>query len=358
MPDPLLDDAPKMLTSMAVAVARFDALVDAARHLEAVGLDRAWATELRGRDVFVRAQHMANHTSRIGVGTGIAYAFTRHPMLVAATAVEAQAATGGRFTIGLGAGTPHTRGEFGLTFDHPALRLAEYVAVIRAALEAEGTLEFHGRFYDVSMPGFAFGHDEAVLSSVQIYGAALNPLALKALARVCDGIALHPFGHWPQYLDDVVLASVEQGSEAGSRQPRLAAWYISCALEDADQARDLARAQLALYAAQPGFSAYMDHTPWASVAASIRDNAGLGAGVRPWLDIGRQYVPDEMLDGLAAAGTPADVQRKVAVKEVELAARGVHELVLQVPGVALPAGETLSAVLTLGIAVSKTSSSA
>ena len=341
-----------MQRSLAVAVSSFSALGDAARHLEAMNLDRVWATELRSRDALMRAMHMAACTSRIAVGTGIAYAFTRHPVAMAAAAVEGQAACGGRLVVGIGAGTPHTRGEFGIDFDHPAARLGEYTELIRAALRAKGGLEFHGRFYDVSMPGFRFGHDDSVPGSVRIYGAALNSHALTVLAKSCDGIALHPFGHWPDYLDDVVLPAVAEGAAASGR-PDLAAWCIACAMEDADRARGLAKAQIALYAAQPGFTAFLDRTPWGAVGARLREEARLGSGVRPWLSLGGRLVPDEMLDGLAIAGTPEDVAKRIAVKEHELAARGVAELTLQIPGVALPDEQALSMISELGLAAKR-----
>ncbi|MGH3245310.1 MAG: hypothetical protein ACRDOI_03740 [Trebonia sp.] len=40
-----------------------------------------------------------------------------------------------RLTVGLGAGTAQVRSEFGINFDHPASRLAEYLTVLRAAVD-------------------------------------------------------------------------------------------------------------------------------------------------------------------------------------------------------------------------------
>jgi alkanesulfonate monooxygenase SsuD/methylene tetrahydromethanopterin reductase-like flavin-dependent oxidoreductase (luciferase family) len=330
-----------MKRSVALAVPSFDALARAGAAGERAGLHRAWTTELRARDAVVRAQHVAARTSTLRVGTGIAYAFTRHPLAMAAAAVEAGAATGGRLTVGVGAGTPHTRGEFGIAFDHPAPRLAEYLRLMRAAIDADGHLEFHGRFYRVRMPGFRFGQPAGLLRSLRLYGAALLPTALRALAGACDGIALHPFGHVDGYLDEVVLPVLRRAAGAADRPPpRIAAWMIACALDDADEARALARAQISLYAAQPGFAGYFDHTPWAAPAARIRAEVRLAAGAQPWREIGLRLVPDAMLDGLAAAGTPTAVAEAVAAKEAALGRRGVDELTLQVPGVALPQART------------------
>ncbi|MBZ5739559.1 LLM class flavin-dependent oxidoreductase [Nocardioides mangrovi] len=327
--------------SVALAVSAFPTLADAGTRAERAGFDRAWTTELRSRDAVARAQHVGSHTSSLLVGTGIAYAFTRHPMAMVAAAVEASAAVGGRLTLGIGAGTDHTRGEFGIEFDHPATRLAEYLAVMRAALDSDGGLEHHGRFYDVSMPGFAFGHPRELLDGVRLYAAALMPTALRLLSREADGIALHPFGHVERYLDQVVLpVSEEAAGSVGRTGPSIAAWMVSCALEDGEEARALARAQIALYAAQPGFAAFFEHTPWAGCAASVRARVDLVRGRVPWRELGSELVPDEMLDGLAAAGTPEEVVEAVVAKERQLSRQGVDELTLQVPGIALPAERT------------------
>lgn len=335
--------------SLALAVASFEALEAAATACESANFDRAWTTELRSRDAVVRAQHVATHTKGLLVGTGIAYAFTRHPMAMVAAAVEGAAATGGRLTIGVGAGTAHTRGEFGLTFDHPAARLAEYVAVMRAAVDADGSLDFHGRFYDVTMPGFTFGHPRPVLDAVRFYGAALMPTALKAVAGSCDGIALHPFGHLQSYLDDVVLPA----AAAGARSPVVAAWMIACALTDADEARRLAKAQIALYAAQPGFAGFFGHTAWSVQAAAVREQAQLSAGRRQWAEIGERLIPEEMLDDLAAAGDPDFVAGRVRAKEHQLERQGIDELTLQIPGVALAAERTDEVLATLTTALAR-----
>jgi alkanesulfonate monooxygenase SsuD/methylene tetrahydromethanopterin reductase-like flavin-dependent oxidoreductase (luciferase family) len=343
-----------MKRSVAAAVASFAQLAPAAQELESAGFDRVWATELKGRDVVVRALHIAGATNRLQVGTGIAYAFTRHPLAMAAAAVEGQAATAGRFTVGVGAGTTHTRSEFGLEFDHPAPRLAEYVNLMRQSIDADGTLEFHGRFYDVSMPGFRFGHPREVLDSVRLYGAALNPLTLSAMSRVCDGLALHPFGHWTSHLQDVVLPCVASGGRENPRgTPDIAAWIIACAMPDADQARAFARAQIALYAAQPGFATFFESTPWAADAGTIRDRARLVAGRTDWAALGIELVPDSMLEGLAIAGEPDEVAERVSGREKELADAGVDELTLQIPGVALPAEISGDALSALAAAVSR-----
>jgi alkanesulfonate monooxygenase SsuD/methylene tetrahydromethanopterin reductase-like flavin-dependent oxidoreductase (luciferase family) len=51
-----------------------------------------------------QATHLAAITERIGVGTGIAWAFTRSPFILAISALDVDEFSGGRFRLGLGAG--------------------------------------------------------------------------------------------------------------------------------------------------------------------------------------------------------------------------------------------------------------
>ena len=80
-----------MKRSLVLSVQSFDVLAPAARAAEKAGLDRVWVTETPGRDVITRAVHVARETETIAVGTGIAYAFTRHPIAMASAAIEAGA---------------------------------------------------------------------------------------------------------------------------------------------------------------------------------------------------------------------------------------------------------------------------
>ena len=74
-----------------------------AREAEAAGIDCVWTPELF-RSSVTQATWIAAATERIGVGTGIAWAFTRSPFILAVTALDLDEMSGGRFRLGLGAG--------------------------------------------------------------------------------------------------------------------------------------------------------------------------------------------------------------------------------------------------------------
>ena len=78
-------------------------LADFARAAERAGIARLWAPELY-RSATVPLAVAAAATERIELGTGIALAFTRSPMVTALEALDLDELSGGRFVLGLGAG--------------------------------------------------------------------------------------------------------------------------------------------------------------------------------------------------------------------------------------------------------------
>jgi Luciferase-like monooxygenase len=75
------------------------------RLAEAAGFEAAWSGEFLHRSGIVSAAAMAAVTTRIGVGTSIAYAVGRSPLVLANDARFLDEMSDGRFTLGLGTGT-------------------------------------------------------------------------------------------------------------------------------------------------------------------------------------------------------------------------------------------------------------
>lgn len=322
-----------MKRSIVFAVPDFLPLLDVAREAEAAGFDRIWTTEDPGRDAIVRALTVALSTSRIGIGTGIAYAFTRSPLALAATAADVALASGGRFALGLGAGTQGMRTRwYGITdFDHAASRVEEYTEILRKAWSAERSYRHEGRFYTGS-----YGELNGVRPQVPIWGSGINSTMLRIAARSCDGVAVHPLGAHLRYLDAVVLPAMAEGTAAAAgRTPELALWRMTAVDDDGDRARDRARRSLAFYFSTPSYAAAADETGWGAVAGAIRDMyRDRGSD---WDSISR-LVPDEMVAAFCLAGTADEVIADWRALEAEYAARGVSETVFQTVG-AGPPGE-------------------
>ena len=105
-----------------------------ARAAEDAGIARLWAAELY-RSATIPLAIAAGATRRIELATGIALAFTRSPMVTALEALDLDDASGGRFTLGLGAGVRRLNASGpGAPDAPPVRRMRERVAAVRPGL--------------------------------------------------------------------------------------------------------------------------------------------------------------------------------------------------------------------------------
>ena len=136
-------------------------ILDFTRHAEAAGIDSAWAADhLYGNEPSKPAEGiheawalmcgLAAATDRIRLGHLVNCVSFRSPGLLAKMAVTADEISGGRFTLGLGAGwhDPEYKA-FGYPIDHRVSRFAEALEIIVPLLRAE-TVTFEGRYHSVS----------------------------------------------------------------------------------------------------------------------------------------------------------------------------------------------------------------
>lgn len=79
-----------------------DGVVDFAKRIEEMGYSALWLPEAGGRDPFVLAARLLDHTDRLIVATGIANVYARDPMAMKAAQYTLAEQSGGRFLLGLG----------------------------------------------------------------------------------------------------------------------------------------------------------------------------------------------------------------------------------------------------------------
>jgi len=105
---------------------------DYARKVEALGFDCLWSSETQ-HDPFLPLAVAATATTTIKLGTAIAVAFPRSPMVLAHLAWDLQKASGGRFILGLGTQVKgHNERRFSVKFESPGPKLREVVQALRA----------------------------------------------------------------------------------------------------------------------------------------------------------------------------------------------------------------------------------
>jgi probable F420-dependent oxidoreductase len=289
--------------------------VEAARIAEDAGLESVWTTEFPDRSATISLAAVAQATQRVTVGSAIAYAFGRSPLVLAAEARDLDELSQGRLILGLGTGTARMQRDWhGLDGKHSAPRMEELVPLVRRLLSLhEGPLDHQGRFYRSVVKPTA-----PVLpplrTDLPIYLAGVNPRMIEAAGAVGDGLVGHPL-FTPEYTREVVRPALARGAErAGRGAPIPIAGYVTCFVnEDSERARQIARTVVAFNASVSTYRPVLSHHGFDSVADTIReawerrDLAAMGAAV-----------PDEMLDTIALAGTPDEVRARFAERRTGL----------------------------------------
>ena len=273
----------------------------AARHAEARGFDSVWVTEFFNQHGFVRLAAVAQATTRVKLGTAIAYAFMRTPLLASAAAMDIDELSGGRVILGLGSGTRsmNERWYSMPASDPPAPRMREAVLLVRAAIAAQkgGGLRFDGTYYHIDIPQYA--RPGALRLEIPIYIAAVNRGMIRAAAAVADGLVGHPI-FTRKYIAEKVLPEL-----AGSKCAL--APYVLCAInDDVDQARRDVRAQIAFYYSTKLYHTVLDVHGWRDVGETIAD-----AFKRGDFAAMTAAVPDALVDEIAIACRPDEARDRL-----------------------------------------------
>src|SRR4051794_34263015 len=117
---------------------RVDTMVRLARQADERGLARVGVAEAWGHDATIVLAEMAAQTSRIELGTGVLSVWGRTPATLALAAAGLQRISDGRFSLGLGAGSPPlTEGLHGVPWERPVARVREALIGVRALLAGD-----------------------------------------------------------------------------------------------------------------------------------------------------------------------------------------------------------------------------
>jgi probable F420-dependent oxidoreductase len=281
---------------------------------EAAGFDGAWSGEFLNRSAVVSVAAMAAATSRIGVGTAIAYAVGRSPLVLANDARFLDELSEGRFTLGLGTGTRGMMvGWHGVTDpDGPATRMEELIPLLRRLWHLhEEPVQHDGRFYSCNITPTA-DIQPPFRPEIPIYTAGVNARMIEVAGRVSDGLICHPT-ITDRYLEEVARPAIDKGAAVTGRQASAVALkgvIITAISDDAAQARREAAAQIAFYVAPKAYAPVMEASGFAAEGVAIQ--AAFRAGDH---DAMVAAVPDRMIDEMAACGDVAEVRQRVAVLE-------------------------------------------
>ena len=275
---------------------------DTARAQETAGYDGTWTAEM-GHDPFLPILPAAAATGRIQLGTGIAVAFARSPMTVAYTANDLQAASGGRFILGLGSQVKaHVEKRFSMPWSHPAARMREFVLALRAIWAAWDTgsrLDFRGDFYTHTLMTPFFSPGPNPHGPPKVFVAAVGERMAEVAGEVADGLLVHPFTTL-RYLREVTIPAVEAGLARAGRSR--ADFELSCPLFVVldDQGAAFVRQQIAFYGSTPAYKPVLDLHGWGDLQPRLNTLSKQGA----WAEMAT-LVDDEVVDAFAIV-SPAD----------------------------------------------------
>lgn len=205
------------------------------------GYDSVTALAVAGREV-----------GGIELGTCVVPTFPRHPMVLAEQALTAQAASSGRFTLGVGVSHRHVvEDQWGYTYDRTAHRMLEYATVLEQVLST-GRTSFEGETVrangGVSIP---------LQERVPLLLAALGPRMLQVAGERADGAITWMTGL--RTLEDHVVARLFPAAEvAGKPTPRLVASLPVCVTDKPDEAHRLASRMFLIYRSLPAYRAMLE----------------------------------------------------------------------------------------------------
>src|SRR5256884_5760606 len=217
-------------------------LRDAARlavHAERLGYDGLWTAEA-GHDPYLPAALAATATERITIGTTIAVAFPRSPLVHAQVAWDLQAASRGRFVLGLGTQVKgHNERRYSTPWLAPGPRLREMILLIRHIWDVwqHGARPgFEGKYYRFSLMTPFFSPAPLDCPLPQIYIAGLNPYMCRLDGELAGGFPIHPFPSM-KFIRASVLPNVGAGLTQAGR-PRAQVALATTGLGIAGQNRD------------------------------------------------------------------------------------------------------------------------
>lgn len=281
-----------------------DSVAAQARRAEEYGFERVSAGETTGWDMVTTFALISERTEEIGLSNDVLSPYGRAPTVLAQTALTMHEATGGRFRLGLGTSSPAIAERWhGGSFDRPLRRLRETIDIVRAVYEGD-SVTYDGDIYQLG----GLSYDRPVPDDPPpIDVAALGPKAAELAGRFADGWVPQLFT--VDGLEDR-MEDLRRGAELGDRDPaglRVAPLVRCFASEDAERAREETRMMVAFlvgaygpfYGQSVAKQGYEDAVENIQAAWEDRDLSTMAA-----------ELPDELLENVAATGTPEDVREQ------------------------------------------------
>jgi F420-dependent oxidoreductase-like protein len=229
--------------------------VDAMEAVAVAGLDTVWVPQNYGIESLTLIAAAAPQVLGVELGTAIVPTYSRHPLTMASQALTAQAACGGRLTLGIGPSHQlATVGMMNIPYHRPARHTREYISVLRSLFETGGA-QFSG---ELLFANTLLGpHPMADAAPIPILVAALAPVMVELAGELADGTVT-----WLTTAgvlgDRIVPAITAAASGAGRAAPRVVAGLPVCITADPAGARERAIEAFGIYGTLPAYRRVLD----------------------------------------------------------------------------------------------------
>jgi 5,10-methylenetetrahydromethanopterin reductase len=175
-------------------------------------------------------------------------------MVLAAQALTTQAATGGRFVLGIGLSHQiMIEGVFGYSFDRPARHMREYLSALMPLLGGEA-VSYKGETLSANTMAPL---DVKVDEPPPVLVAALGPTMLRLAGQHTAGTVTWMTG--PATIASHIAPSITKAAQdAGRPAPRVAVGLPVSVTTDVERARETADRTFAIYGQLPSYRAMLD----------------------------------------------------------------------------------------------------
>jgi probable F420-dependent oxidoreductase len=285
-----------------------------ARALEEMGYSGILSAET-SHDPFFPLVVAALNTKRVDLMTSIAVAFARSPMILANIGHDLNAASKGRFILGLGSQIkPHITKRFSMPWSSPAARMREFILAMRAVWanwSDKKPLEFTGKFYTHTLMTPFFTPTNMEYGPPRVFLAAVGPKMTEVAGEVADGIIIHAFTT-EKYLRETTLPSLERGfARAGKKRSEFEISYPVFVVtgknaSEIEAAKLATRRQIAFYGSTPAYRPVLESIGVGDLQTDLNSMSKQGR----WEEMGT-LISDDILDAFAVVGSPGDIAAQI-----------------------------------------------
>lgn len=271
-----------------------------AKLAEDAGFQSVWKAESSDSNSLILLSAIANETSSVQLGTGVANVFTRSPALLAMSANTLNDLSDGRLILGLGVSSkPVIENWHGLEFERPLRRLRETIEIIKAMFHEE-TIEYNGDIFDVG-PYSTKHLGEGNIPT--IFNAALGETNRQLTGEFADGWMplFVPQSEIETYINQIHTAA----KDAGRNEPTIAPWIPAAVDNDPNKAEARIRSMLAQEFAM-GYNRIFRDYGYGETADEVHDLWRDGNR-----DAARETVSDDILDEFTIYGTPNECRNEL-----------------------------------------------